>query len=95
MTIQIGLMRSIGISKKKINSMFVVSSLIYIVLGTVIGILFGIILSYIGVRLVYGYSAILTIGIPSIIYSFVVSTVSVSVSSFIVVRKAMKISIID
>ena len=95
MTIQIGLMRSIGMSKKKINSMFVVSSLIYIVLGTVIGILFGIILSYIGVRLVYGYSAILTIGIPSIIYSFVVSTVSVSVSSFIVVRKAMKISIID
>ena len=95
MTIQIGLMRSIGMSKKKINSMFVVSSLIYIVLGTVIGILFGIILSYIGVRLVYGYSAILTIGIPSIIYSFVVSTVSVSVSSFIVVRKAMQISIID
>ncbi|MEN2257511.1 FtsX-like permease family protein [Paraclostridium benzoelyticum] len=95
MTIQIGLLRSIGMSKKNIKKIFAVSSLIYIVLGTVIGILFGIILSYVGVRLVYGYSTILTIKIPSIIYSFLVSTLSVSISSYIVFRKAMKMSIID
>lgn len=95
MIIQIGLMRAIGISMKKIKSMFAELSLIYIVLGTTIGILFGIIISYMGVRMVYGYSSMLTIGIPSIIYSFAVSTISVSISSFIVVRKAMKMSIID
>ncbi|MCC0782819.1 ABC transporter permease [Clostridioides sp. ES-S-0108-01] len=95
MIIQIGIMRSIGMSNKKIKCMFKVSSFIYIVLGTIIGILFGVILSYIGVRVVYGYSSILTIGIPSIIYSFAVSVLSVSTSSFIVVRKAVKVSIID
>lgn len=95
MIIQIGLMRAIGMSRKKIKSMFIQLSIIYIVLGTAIGILFGIILSYIGVRMVYGYSSMLTIGVQSIIYSFLVSVLSVSISSFIVVRKAMKMSIID
>jgi putative ABC transport system permease protein len=95
MIIQIGLMRAIGMSMKKIKSMFAQLSLIYIVLGTIIGILFGIIVSYMGVRMVYGYSSMLTIGTPSIIYSFAVSTLSVSISSFIVVRKAVKMSIID
>lgn len=95
MTIQIGLMRAIGMSKKKINLMFVMLSLIYIVLGTLIGILCGTVLSYIGVRVVYGYSISLTIKTLSIIYSFIVSTLSVSISSFIVIRKAMKLSIID
>ncbi|WP_243239966.1 ABC transporter permease [Romboutsia sp. 1001285H_161024_C4] len=95
MIIQIGLMRAIGMSRKKIKNMFVKLSLIYIVLGTVIGILFGIIVSYIGVRIVYGYSSRLTIEALSIIYSFIVSVLSVSISSFIVVRKAVKMSIID
>ncbi len=95
MIIQIGLMRAIGMTKKKIKIMFAQLSLMYIVLGTLIGMLLGTILSYIGVRLVYGYSSTLTIRALSIIYSFVVSTLSVSISSFMVIRKAMKMSIID
>ncbi|CEP80585.1 FtsX-like permease family protein [Paraclostridium sordellii] len=95
MIIQIGIMRAIGMSRKKIKSMFIQLSFIYIVLGTAIGILLGIILSYIGVRMVYGYSSMLTIGAQSIIYSFLVSGLSVSISSFLVVRKAVKMSIID
>lgn len=95
MTIQIGLMRSIGMSRKKIKTMFVQLSLIYIVLGTVIGILFGMIVSYIGVRLVYDHSSRLTIQGLSIAYSFTVSVVSVAISSFIVVRKSIKMSIVD
>ncbi|MEG1410162.1 MAG: FtsX-like permease family protein [Terrisporobacter sp.] len=95
MIIQIGLMRAIGMSKKKIKLMFAQLSLIYIVLGTLIGMLFGTILSYVGVRLVYGYSFTLTIRALSIIYSFVVSTLSVCISSFMVIRKAMKTSIVD
>ena len=94
MIIQIGLMRAIGMSKKKIKLMFVELSLVYIVLGTLIGMLGGIVLSYIGVRLAYGYSTTLTIRALSIICSFIVSTLSVSISSFIVIRKAMKMSII-
>ncbi|AXU52485.1 TPA: FtsX-like permease family protein [Clostridioides difficile] len=95
MIVQIGLMRSIGMSNKKIKSMFAVLSLIYIVLGTIIGMLLGMILSYIGVRLIYGYSSMMTVEISSIIYSFSVSILAVSISSFIVVRKAVKMSIIN
>ncbi|MEG1141103.1 MAG: FtsX-like permease family protein [Clostridia bacterium] len=95
MIIQIGLMRAIGMSKNKIKLMFTNLSLIYIVLGTLIGIVCGTIVSYIGVRLVYGYSTTLTISKISIIYSFIVSMLAVSISSFIVIKKAIKISIID
>ncbi len=95
MTRQIGLMRCIGMSNKKVKKMLIIMSFIYIILGTLIGIVFGIIFSYIGLRVVYGYSSMLTIQIPSIICSFVVSIISVSLSSFIVIIKSMKISIIE
>lgn len=95
MTNQVGLMRAIGMPKKKIKNLFISMSVIYIILGTLIGIIFGIIFSYAGLRVVYGYSSMLTIQMPSVIYSFVVSIISVSLSSFIVIRKAMKMSIIE
>lgn len=95
MTNQVGLMRSIGMPKKKVKNMFIIMSFIYIILGTLIGIIFGIIFSYVGLRVVYGYSSMLTIQMPSIISSFAVSIISVSLSSFIVIRKAMKMPIIE
>lgn len=95
MTNQVGLMRSIGMPKKKVKNMFIIMSFIYIILGTLIGIIFGIIFSYVGLRVVYGYSSMLTIQMPSIISSFAVSIISVSLSSFIVIRKAMNMSIIE
>ena len=95
MTSQIGLMRSIGMSNKKVKSMLIIMSFIYIILGTLIGIVFGIIFSYFGLRVVYGYSSMLTIQISSIICSFAVSIISVSLSSFIVIKKSMKMSIIE
>jgi putative ABC transport system permease protein len=95
MTSQIGIMRSIGMSNKKVKRMLIIMSFIYIILGTSIGIVFGIVFSYVGLRVVYGYSSILTIQISSIIGSFAVSIISVSLSSFIVIKKSMKISIID
>lgn len=95
MTNQVGLMRSIGMPKKKVKNMFIIMSFIYIILGTLIGIIFGIIFSYVGLRVVYGYSSMLTIQMHSIISSFAVSIISVSLSSFIVIRKAMNMSIIE
>lgn len=95
MTSQIGLMRSIGMSNKKIKSMFIIMSFIYIILGTLIGIVFGMIFSYVGLRVVYGYSSMLTIQMYSIICSFAVSIISVSLSSFIVIKKSMKMPIIE
>ncbi len=92
---QIGMMRAIGISKKKIKRMFKVSSCIYILVGTIIGMAVGSILSYVGVRVVYGYSSRLYIEPLSIIFSFTVSTIAVFTSNFVAVRKAMKMSIID
>lgn len=95
MTSQIGLMRSIGISNKKVKSMLIIMSVIYIILGTLIGIVFGMIFSYVGLRVVYGYSSMLTIQKLSIVCSFVVSIISVSLSSFIVIKKSRKMSIVE
>ncbi len=95
MTSQIGLMRSIGMSNKKVKRMLIIMSFIYIILGTLIGIVFGMIFSYIGLRVVYGYSSMLTIQMPSIICSFAVSIISVSLSSFIVIKKSMEMSIVE
>lgn len=95
MTSQIGLMRSIGMSNKKIKTMFISMSLMYITLGTLIGIVFGMIFSYVGLRIVYGYSSVLTIQKLSIICSFMVSIISVSISSFMLIKKSMKKSIIE
>ncbi len=92
---QIGMLRAIGMSNRDIKRMFRVSSLFYIVFGTLIGILAGIVFSYIGVRIIYGYNSILTIEKESIISSFLVSIIAVSVSNFIVVRKTLKMSIIE
>ncbi|GAA3653604.1 ABC transporter permease [Asaccharospora irregularis] len=92
---QIGLMRSIGISNKKIKTMFISMSFMYITLGTLIGIVFGMIFSYVGLRIVYGYSSMLTIQKLSIICSFTVSIISVSISSFMLIKKSMKKSIIE
>ncbi|MEG2788777.1 MAG: ABC transporter permease [Romboutsia sp.] len=95
MTSQIGLMRAIGMSNKKVKRMLIIMSFIYIILGTLIGIVFGMIFSHIGLRIVYGYSSMLTIQISSILCSFAVSIISVSLSSFIVIKKSTKMSIIE
>jgi putative ABC transport system permease protein len=92
---QIGMMRAIGMSKRKIKKMFRISSAIYIILGTLLGMVAGCIFSYIGVWVVYGYSSKIVIEPLSIILSFTVSIIAVSISNFITVRKAIKISIID
>ncbi|AFS77882.1 ABC transporter permease protein [Gottschalkia acidurici 9a] len=92
---QIGMLRAIGMPNKKIKRMFRVLSLIYIIVGTLIGMLAGSIFSYIGVRIVYGYSSTLSIDKMSILYSFLVSIIAVTISNFIIVRKSLKMSIID
>lgn len=92
---QIGMLRAIGMSNKDIKRMFRVSSLFYIIFGTLIGILAGTVFSYIGVRMIYGYSTVLSIEKESIIFSFLVSIIAVSVSNFIIVRKTLRMSIIE
>ncbi|WP_258171504.1 ABC transporter permease [Paraclostridium sordellii] len=92
---QIGMIRAIGMYKRKIKKMFRISSAIYIILGTLLGIVAGCIFSYIGVFVVYGYSSKIVIEPLSIILSFTVSIIAVSISNFITVRKSIKISIID
>lgn len=95
MTSQIGIMKSIGMSNKKVRNMLIIMSFIYIILGTLVGIVFGMIFSYVGLRVVYGYSSMLTIQISSVICSFAVSIISVFISSFIVIKKFRKMSIIE
>lgn len=95
MSNQIGLMRAVGMSKKKIKRIFRMCNLIYILLGTGIGILLGMIFSYIGVLIVYGYNTVLSIEPLSIIFSFLVSIIAVNTSSCILVKRALKMSIVE
>lgn len=92
---QIGIMRAIGMTRKNIKIMFSQLIFIYIVLGTLIGIVIGVLISYFGIRLVYGYSSRLKIENISIISSFIVSIISVTISTFILLRKSSKMSIVE
>lgn len=91
----IGILRAIGMSKLEIIFMFINMSIIYIFIGTIIGVTVGIAISYIGVRITYGYNTILTINRESIIYSFMVAIVAVIISILSIIKKANKISIIE
>lgn len=91
----IGILRAIGMSKLEIIFMFINMSIIYIFIGTIIGVTVGIAISYIGVRITYGYNTILTINRESIIYSFMVAIFAVIISILSIIKKANKISIIE
>lgn len=92
---EIGVLRAIGMSKIRIMFMFINMSIIYIFIGTIIGITIGVVISYIGVRITYGYNTILTINKESIIYSFIVATSAVIISILSIIKKANKISIVE
>lgn len=95
MTKQIGLLRAVGANKKNIRHIFFIQSIVVLFVGIVIGLLGGIVFSYLGLRIVYDKSAELTINTNSIIESIIMSIIAVILASVIPIYKAGNLSIID
>ncbi|MCC0663127.1 ABC transporter permease [Clostridioides sp. ZZV15-6597] len=95
MTKQIGLLRAVGASKKNIRCIFFIQSIVVLSVGIVIGLLGGIVFSYLGLMIVYDKSAELTINTNSIIESIIMSIIAVILASVVPIYKAGNLSIID
>lgn len=95
MTKQIGLLRAVGASKRNIRQIFFIQSIVVLSVGIVIGLLGGIVFSYLGLMIVYDKSAELIINTNAVIESIIMSIIAVILASVVLVYKAGNLSIID
>lgn len=97
---QIGMLKTIGASKKHIRMIIAFQSFIVLIIGTVLGILLGIVFSYIGIK-IYNYlfmdfnKVILYISFNNILLAIKVGVFTVFISSAIQIYSAGKISPIN
>lgn len=97
---QIGMLKTIGASKKHIRMIIAFQSFIVLIIGTVLGILLGIVFSYIGIK-IYNYLFMdfnkvrLYISFNNILLAIKVGVFTVFVSSAIQIYSAGKISAIN
>lgn len=92
---EIGILRALGMKKKAIKLMLITYSLLFILVGTTLGIAFGVFVSYMSLKFIYEYNTVLSIGMENIIQSFFVSIVAISISSIILFSKILKLEIVD
>lgn len=92
MTNQIGVLRCVGISKKNIRMMLIIKSAIVLVIGIILGLSVGSILSYIGLSIAYGESISLYISNVSILEPIMMASIVVLISSVVPIYKSGKIS---
>ncbi|MGL5643106.1 MAG: ABC transporter permease [Paraclostridium sp.] len=95
MTKQIGILRSIGLSKSKVRLMIIMESFIVLILGILLGFLLGIIASYVGFFIIYGKCANLYISTASILEPMLMASIAVIISSIVPIYKSGKISPIE
>lgn len=97
---QIGMLKTIGASKKHIRMIIAFQSFIVLIIGTVLGILLGIVFSYIGIK-IYNYLFMdfnkvrLYISFNNILLAIKVGVFTVFISSAIQIYSAGKISPIN
>lgn len=95
MTKQIGILRSIGLSKSKVRLMIIIESFIVSILGILLGFLLGIIASYVGFFIIYGKFANLYISTASILEPMIMASIAVIISSIVPIYKSGKISPVE
>lgn len=95
MTKQIGMLRAIGLSKKSIRYMLFIQSIIVLIGGLIVGFAIGTILSYIGLRCIYGNITELYISETSMLEPLIMATASVLVSIIFIMHKLDKNSPIE
>ena len=101
---QIGLIRAIGVSKKKIRHIIGIQSIFILFIGTLIGLILGIVYSYFGIK-IFGYNVIdidinvsskdIYISMKSVIISIAVGTISVFISTIIPIWISGRVSPIE
>lgn len=95
MTNQIGTLKAIGASKKHIRTIILTQSLLVLIIGTISGLLLGIILSYIGLAMIYKDVISLYISKTSVLQPIIMATVTVLLASIVPIYKSGKISPIE
>lgn len=95
MTKQIGILRAIGLSKKKVRFMIAVESIIVLALGLIFGFLIGTLASYAGFYVIYGRFVNLYISKASIYEPMLMATIAVFISSLVPIYKSGKISPVE
>ncbi len=95
MTPQIGMLRAIGLSKKKIRLMLVIQSLIVLIIGLILGMFLGSIISYISLYFIYNEGISLYISEASILEPIKMSILAVFISSIVPIYKSGKVSPIE
>lgn len=95
MTKQIGILRAIGLSKKKVRFMIAIESIIVLALGLIFGFLIGTLASYAGFYIIYGRFVNLYISKSSIYEPMLMATIAVFISSLVPIYKSGKISPVE
>ena len=95
MTKQIGMVRAIGMTKKKVGYMVCIQSFIVLIIGLAVGFLLGTIASFIGLRSIYNEHISLYISKGSMIEPVSMAIVSVVIASIFTIYKCKKISPIE
>ena len=95
MTKQIGILRSIGLSKNKVKFMIGIEVITVLALGIIAGFLIGILSSYIGFYIIYGKCINLYISKDSIYEPILMAFISSFISGLLITYKAGKISPIE
>lgn len=95
MTKQIGILRAIGLSKKKVRFMIAIESIIVLTLGLIFGFLIGTLASYAGFYVIYGRFVNIYISKASIYEPMLMATIAVVISSLVPIYKSGKISPVE
>ncbi|MDU7965231.1 MAG: FtsX-like permease family protein [Paeniclostridium sordellii] len=94
-TKQIGILRAIGLSKKKVRLMVIIESIIALILGLLFGFLLGVVTSYLGFYVIYGKFVNIYISKSSVFEPMIMACISVLISSLVPIYKSGKISPIE
>ncbi|ETI93611.1 MAG: Efflux ABC transporter, permease protein [Intestinibacter bartlettii DORA_8_9] len=92
---QIGMIRAIGMSKKKVGYMICIQSFIVLIIGLAVGFLLGTLASYIGLRYISYEQISVYISKESIIEPVLIAVVSVGIATIFTIYKCRKISPIE
>lgn len=95
MTRQIGMLRSIGMTKKNIRCMICIQCFLVLIIGLSVGFLLGTVASYVGLRSIYNEPISVYISKGSIIEPLSMAVISVAISSIFIIYKCGKISPIE
>lgn len=95
MTKQIGILRSIGLSKNKVRLMIFIESVAVLIIGLLLGFLLGAVASYLGFYIIYGRAVSLYISKASIFEPTIMAVISVAISSLVPIYKSGRISPVE